>query len=397
MSFSNATKVFIVSMLAVPITYIFNGLMIYLRWDVNHPICLLSSVIFLIIAMCFFIVFITRKSPPILNFYEYIHFCVFAIFSFTGVITLITGLELDGIISGFMSAFLKNGEPYLRSAHGAMISYWNGTGMYAMYLMMIAAITWNNTFYEVALFWCGSISNSMVVLLLGILTGKHGITLGSLLYFPYIIIPPVILLQLRHQKQVYQVSQNTKCLFQVFPDILDEIESMFNVLDVPYQKRCHSPDQRQRPLSSYIAVLDTNIIFVQNYLENIEPYLGLKDPAPFPKMQMLVYLFYFLPIYIISIYGLSYPGCTWMIDLSLFHAGAALQAQISHMGASLHPRTPYILRVPPDLYARSVFWIINLILAIIPQLIAYRCMDQPELFVSQSSTINKNGTKLKNN
>ncbi|XP_067144483.1 transmembrane 6 superfamily member 1-like [Centruroides vittatus] len=382
MSFSNATKVFIASMLAVPITYIFNGLMIYLRWDVNHPVCLLSSVIFLIIAMCFFIVFITRKSPPILNFYEYVHFCVFAVFSFTGVVTLITGLELDGIISGFMSAFLKNGEPYLRSAHGAMISYWNGTGMYAMYLMMIAAITWNNTFYEVALFWCGSISNSMVVLLLGILTGKHGITWGSLLYFPYIIIPPTILLQLRHQKQVYQSAALPETLRRRPFDIVFLIYLFLASLLAIFRA---------------LAVLDTNIIFVQNYLENIEPYLGLKDPAPFPKMQMLVYLFYFLPIYIVSIYGLLYPGCTWMIDLSLFHAGAALQAQISHMGASLHPRTPYILRVPPDLYARSVFWIINLILAIIPQLIAYRCMDQPELFVSQSSTINKNGTKLKTN
>lgn len=382
MSFSNATKVFIISMLAVPITYIFNGIMIQLRWDINHPIWLLSSVILLIIALTFLIICLTKKSPPILSLFEYIHFCVFATFSFTGVVTLITGLELDGIISGFMSAFLKNGEPYLRSAHGAMISYWNGTGMYAMYLMMIAAITWNNTFYEVALFWCGSISNSMIVLLLGILTGKHGITWGSLLYFPYIIIPPIILLQLRHQKQIYQSTSLPETIRHRPYDILIVVylcvASFLSVFRA-------------------LAVLDTNIILPQQYLANIEPYLGLKDPAPFPKMQMLVYLFYFLPMYIISIYGLIYPGCTWMIDLSLFHAGAALQAQISHMGASLHPRTPYILRVPPDLHARSIFWVVNLILAIIPQLIAYRCMDQPELFSVQSIAINKNDTKLKNN
>lgn len=67
---------------------------------------------------------------------------VFSLFSFISVINLITALELDGLITGFISAYLKYGEPHLRSSYGTMLSYYNGTLVYAMHLMMIAAITW---------------------------------------------------------------------------------------------------------------------------------------------------------------------------------------------------------------------------------------------------------------
>lgn len=42
-------------------------------------------------------------------------------------------------------------------------------------------------------------------------------------------------------------------------------------------------------------------------------------------LQMMVYLFYFLPYYVAAVYGLVWPENTWMLDLSLIHAGAAAQ------------------------------------------------------------------------
>ncbi len=63
------------------------------------------------------------------------------------------------------------------------------------------------------------------------------------------------------------------------------------------------------------------------------------------------------------------------------------QAQVAHIGASLHVRTPYPLRVPSP--AMPVFWAVNAVLLLImPQVLAYRCVQYPEFFtpVSQKET-----------
>jgi len=63
---------------------------------------------------------------------------VFCIFSFTAVVDLFIGLELDGFVKGFMEFYLREGEPYLRSAYGCSINWWDGTAHFTMYLVMIA-------------------------------------------------------------------------------------------------------------------------------------------------------------------------------------------------------------------------------------------------------------------
>ena len=67
---------------------------------------------------------------------------VLSVGTFGGVVSLIIALEADGFISGFMTAYLQNGEPYLKTAHGTVISYWDGIVHYPLYLMMLAAISW---------------------------------------------------------------------------------------------------------------------------------------------------------------------------------------------------------------------------------------------------------------
>jgi hypothetical protein len=61
----------------------------------------------------------------------------FVLFAFTGMIDLIIALEYHGFISGFMSEYLKMGEPYLHSPWGSAASLFDGIGFYFMYLLLI--------------------------------------------------------------------------------------------------------------------------------------------------------------------------------------------------------------------------------------------------------------------
>lgn len=49
---------------------------------------------------------------------------------------------------------------------------------------------------------------------------------------------------------------------------------------------------------------------------------------------MLVYLFYAVPLLTALTYGLSTPGCGWMLDWSVFFAGAVAQVRPVRRGPS---------------------------------------------------------------
>lgn len=366
-SFSSATKVFGVSLLAVPTTYAFNVVAQLLKWDSAWPVCIGVVVVFAGVAGLLFWA-TGRKAPfPDGRKHEQIFFYALAISAFTSVASLTVGLELDGIISGFVNVYLKVGEPYLRCSHGALASYWHGTAMYAMHLMMLAALTWDGNLYDVALFWCGSNMNSALVLLLGVATGKHGITPGAVFYLLVALASPFFLYQLRHQRINFVATGSRERLWKRKQDIAFLL-CLFATGFITIFRG--------------LAVLGTNVGWINRYVAAVEPYLQQKDPAPFPKMQMLVYLFHHLPVQLASAFALLVPGCQWMPDLSLLAAGATLQGQVTHIGASFHPRTPYVMRVPPEPASWLGFWAVNLLLGFTPQCLAYRCISEPQFFAA---------------
>ncbi|KAK1785258.1 hypothetical protein P4O66_018650 [Electrophorus voltai] len=288
-----------------------------------------------------------RVSPEAIQ-YACMSPVVYAVYALMSVVNLIIGLEQDGIIDGFMTFYIKQADPYINTAHGHMISYWDGCAHYLMYLLMVAAITWGlvlqqgphiQSYRAIGLYWVGSFLMQIIVYIPGNVVGKYGAQLNTL-----------FLLHL-----LYACVSVWAC-FRVFRQ-----PATWNLQPT--------------------VVLDCPTDWCKDYILNHEPYL--KDPSAYPALQMLVNMLYSTPCFVIMLYGLLVPGCDWLPDLSLVHAGAIAQAQFCHTGASLHSRTPVAHRVPSE--RLLLFLTLNLLYALIPQLLSYRCISDPAFFTSKSA------------
>ncbi|XP_042731628.1 transmembrane 6 superfamily member 1 isoform X5 [Lagopus leucura] len=290
MSASAATGVFVLSLTAIPVTYLFNCLAAGgSSWSIV-AVGLLVLVFIALLAR----VLVKRKPPKDPLFY------VYAVFAFTSVVNLIIGLEQDGIIDGFMTHYLREGEPYLNTAYGHVICYWDGSAHYLMYLLMVAAIAWEQSYRTIGLYWLGSIFMSIIVFMPGNIVGKYGTKVcpAFFLSVPYICLP---------------------------------IWAGFRIYNQPS------------------ATPDTPVKVVQE----VQRKGLLRRP-----MDLM------LAAYLVLAAGFC-----------IFRG----MAQFSHIGASLHARTPYIYRVPEE--AKQFFLILNIMYGILPQLLAYRCVHKPEFFM----------------
>ncbi|KAF7222722.1 transmembrane 6 superfamily member 2 isoform X1 [Nothobranchius furzeri] len=313
-------------------------------------------------------------------------FYVFAECSFISVVGLTNALEQDGFISGFMNFYLKMGEPHLSAAYAVMMSYWEGVHL-VLSLAIIHRMFAGKSYRTMGLLWTGSFIANQIVLIPGVFIGKYGSNIKPAFWrnVPFFLIPFWAAFQLFSRQREMQILTADK---QV------TVEQKKSLLARPIDLLLSLLLLGVLAFSAFrgFVVLDCPLDACFTYIYQYEPYL--KDPVGFPRVMMLVYLFYAVPLVTVLIFGLKTPGCSWMLDWTIFFAGAMAQAQWCHIGASLHSRTPFTYRVPAD--KRWPVITLNVLLAITPVLLALRCHTNPAFFMKPIPEGQVNDEKKKN-
>ncbi|XP_005089477.1 transmembrane 6 superfamily member 1 [Aplysia californica] len=372
MTLKGAAAVFLTSLLALPISYTLDS--------VSHTksqglIFLSSFASCLAVAIAPWLILRNRlqKMDPF--------FYALSLLTYRSVQSLVIALENDGLIAQFMGFYLREGEPYLKTAHGTMVSYWDGIIHYSLYLMILAAVSWNQSFYDVGLYWFGSYGNGSLILVLGVFMGKDGIRSPLFLHLPLVALSLWAAVRFINEKrqecktlqaQLKENDDSDGIAVSIWKRPVDLCFIIFFILAAVLA------------VFRFIAAFGGSCDLIKQYTDKVEPYLA--DPLPYSKAQCMVHMLYFIPYYGLNIYGLLWPGQAWMPIWSLVFAGAAGQGQVSYIGSSFHYRTPYIHRVPQTAFARSIFWLVNGAMLVVPHLVAYRCQSNWQFFLMDSQT-----------
>jgi len=256
--------------------------------------------------------------------------------------------------------YLKEGEQYLLSAHGALINWWDGTVHFVLYLVMICELAKGKLAVDASLLWFGSIFNSLLVFMPGNAVGPWGIEIRAayLLNIPFCLVPVYYLLRvlkrpnnkLARATAAHASADGTAFAVKTALVSLVLFSSSFILLRT-------------------LAALGSPISFAKGWL-SYEPFI--LDPNAYPKLQVLVYAFYFLPYFCWALWGLldAQVVTTALVDTSVIFAGAVAQGQFSMFLTGVHPLTKASLHVPQS--SLLLITALNVVFTATPLLLAWR-------------------------
>ncbi|XP_063146878.1 transmembrane 6 superfamily member 2 isoform X2 [Candoia aspera] len=301
---------------AFPLSYLLNT-----TAALHNPL-VIAAVSVIVLSSFFVLIYLPNLS------YEDPLLYVFMVFCFLIGADVAVALEEDGYTSNSGDFYVREG--YLGTAYVIMISYWHAVVSYAMYLVMIAAIVQRKSYRNIGLYWAGSLTMTFVVFLLGNVIGKYSseIRPAFLLNLPYLIIPIWAAKRFFAQPRTCPLPTADQVAEEQHKNLVQRPMDLglvgFLLLAVVYT------------LFRGLVVLDCPADSCFDYVYLQEPYL--RDPVAYPKIQ----------------------------------------AQFSHISASIHHRTPFPYRIPE----REWWFVIicNVAYAVGPQLLAYRCLYNPAFF-----------------
>lgn len=381
-------------------------------------------------------------------------FYMYAIFTFTAVVDFLLGCTLDGR-SNIGRFYLEEGERYLRTAHGMWINYYDGTVHLVCYLFLIfrslsssSPSSSDHSIYLLTLFWFGSIMNSLIVFLPGNVVGIFATELRSsyLLNLPYLLFPLLHLRRTLHGKHEFQqhialrrqiqlLQQNERGNEPQQKQRADEAkvgsDGEQEQEEAEVRSSCLKPNASifHRPVDMVIVLYlcVTLVIYtwrflcacqsphplIQSYLNNVEPYLT--SSTQYPQLQAIAHFMYGVPftLYCLDAFLSSSSSAassfhSYLPELVTLNAGAALQGVGVYVLSCVHGGTymkePWFSKAaggrvyPVTSEAEVVFWGVNLLLLLGPQLLWLRvCGSDRALtsFFGGASTISTANTAVK--
>ena len=291
-------------------------------------------------------------SPPLFL----VVFCLFCFSSLIDVWLCVSAHDLHPLAS----FYLVHGEAYLSSPHGAAINLWDGTFHLACYLLFIHCICRGLPYHTSSIVWCGSILNSMVVLLMGAVIGYGGhLQWSILLNVPYVILPALVMYRRWQQRRVLTEVEPALPLSDptaLPPTVWSGIGGCA-VVSVTVLVHCL---RACAALSQLLAVgggsgggvrkggeLDWSSHLLSSYAVEVEP--TLLSPSAFPLLQHLFFCFTSTPLLVMALPHLwptsppqsSPPPSASLLFLSLLHVGAILQGHWSYWMQAMLPYTLY--------------------------------------------------------